>query len=88
MELQFKGEKPNYTATFTANGDFNLHLERKEDGSILILQKTKGTEFAPTTNFVDAYRIFDCDFTGYVYPKEIKVVSYSEVTSAEKTENE
>lgn len=81
MELTFnKNEKSDWVAEFEATGDFNLHLERDQKGTITILQKTyKDGEYAFSNEFPYHYNNFDFDFAGLIYPKMIKVISDCEV---------
>lgn len=80
MELKFKNEKGLHEAEFEATSDFNLHIERKNYGRIEIYQKTSSeTNYASTPSYgVNAADIVNLDFSMAVYPKYIKVVSYSE----------
>lgn len=80
MELKFKNEKGLYEAEFEATSDFNLHIERKNYGRIEIYQKTSSeTNYASTPSYgTNAADIVNLDFSMAVYPKYIKVVSYSE----------
>ena len=82
-ELIFK----NNQCEFIVNGDFNIHLERESSGDILIQQKTSGEIFADTDILHNALTTFDCDFTGYVYPKTIRLKSFSKVIKGYVTEN-
>lgn len=85
MELTFRKEGSKYIAEFVVAADFNLHLEREDDGFLYVQQRTstsgqydsiKGCNFAPKDNVVDY------DFAGVVYPKYIKVISEVMPTSA------
>lgn len=80
MELKFKNEKGLYEAEFEATSDFNLHIERKNYGRIEIYQKTSSeTNYASIPSYgANAADILNLDFSMAVYPKYIKVVSYSE----------
>lgn len=85
MELIFNKTNQNvYEAVFEAPADFNLHIERKSTGSLIVKQGISANdEFADATNFgLNAGKIIDCDFGALIYPKFIKVVSGSEVVKA------
>lgn len=81
MKLTFEQNKDfNYEAEFEVFGDFNLHLERDNKGSITILQKTyKDGQYAFNAEFINYHKNFDFDFTGLIYPKMIKVISDCQV---------
>lgn len=87
MKINFiKESNNNYVAEFEATADFNLHIEREEPGILALYQRTtisgKYAEIEGTREY--RYKeVYDCDFTGSVYPKYIKVVSASEVVNAE-----
>ena len=71
-----ENSKQDFEAEFEATGDFNLHLERDNKGTITIMQKTyKDGEYAFSNEFPYYYNNFDFDFTGIIYPKMIKVIS-------------
>lgn len=81
MDLQFQKEGNVWVAAFEATSDFNLHLERVENGAVKVLQSgTQGGEYdvAFTRNIYEG-EVFDYDFGALVYPKYIKVTSGSEV---------
>ena len=96
MELVFKefeqvlSGKPAYEVEFEASSDFNIHIERPNDGYFFIFQKSipngKYTEVNSVYD-LESKTIIDIDFSGSVYPKYIRVVSESEVTLAEVTES-
>ena len=82
MELIFNKTNQNvYEAVFEAPADFNLHIERKSTGSLIVKQGiTADGEFADAVNLgLNAGKIINSDFAALVYPKFIKVVSGSEV---------
>lgn len=88
MEIEFEKLNGVYTAEFEAVSDFNLHIERDEPGILAIYQRTTTSGEYAEIEGTREYRykeVYDCDFTGAIYPKYIKVVSASEVTSAEVT---
>ena len=91
MELSFVKEGGRYSAEFEATSDFNLHIEREDNGFLFVKQKTvangqydsvQGAKFSP------ADLIVDLDFVGIVYPKYIKVISEIEPAMAVVTFNE
>ena len=42
MDLTFNKTNKGYVAEFEATSDFNLHVERKGEGAILLYQRTQG----------------------------------------------
>lgn len=85
MELTFiKSKTKSWVAEFEAASGFNLHIEKAEIGKLRVYQKTAGDEFAEINTRPDLVNgtVVDCDFSGSVYPKSIKVVSEVEPTSA------
>lgn len=86
MDLIFNYvEGEGYVAEFQATSDFNLHLERKSTGFIVV--KQRGTENGSYENawskgVLEGAMVIDRDFGALVYPKCIKVVSGSEVVTA------
>lgn len=84
MEINFEKVGNQYVAEFEVTADFNLHIEREENGVIEVHQR--GSEegkydFAWGTG-VNGRKVVDYDFGALVYPKFIKVVSGSEVIKA------
>lgn len=85
MELQFtQTEKGFYVAEFEATADFNLHVEHKAIGQVLMYQSTGTGDYALIEGVkqLEGKTVFDYDFTALVYPKRIKIVSMSEPTYA------
>lgn len=85
MELQFtQTEKGFYVAEFEATADFNLHVERKAIGQVLMYQSTGTGDYALVEGVkqLEGKTVFDYDFTALIYPKRIKIVSVSEPTYA------
>ena len=75
-----ENQSGDFEAEFEVTGDFNLHLERDNKGTVTILQKTYiDGEYALSNEFPYYYNNFDYDFTGLIYPKMIKVISNNEV---------
>lgn len=88
MELNFSKEDNVWVAEFEATDDFNLHLERVDDGLIKVMQRTPAEgEYVDSfiTSGDNQLKNFDCDFTALVYSKYIKVISGSEVLKGEVT---
>jgi hypothetical protein len=92
MELVFNevAEKV-FEAEFEATGDFNLHLERENTGSLVVSQRGSASgeyvsSFALST--YEGQRVIDYDFGALVYPKWIKVTSSSKVVKGEVNYNE
>lgn len=91
MELTFNKTNENvYEAIFEATADFNIHLERKSTGILVIKQSgIADGVFDDAFNLgINAREVIDYDFGALVYPKWIKVVSGSEVVSASVNFNE
>lgn len=85
MELNFNKKGNEYIAEFKVTGDFSLHVERDEAGRFDIYQRTtQDGEYASIENLKYQYgkKIIDYDFIGYVYPKNIKIISRSKPTYA------
>ena len=91
MELNFNKEGNVWVAEFEATSDFNLHLERSDDGLIKVMQRgTTEGEYVDSfiTSGDNQMKNFDCDFAALVYPKYIKVISGTEVITASVNFNE
>ena len=91
MELNFNKEGNVWVADFEATSDFNLHLERSDDGLIKVMQRgTTEGEYVDSfiTSGDNQMKNFDCDFAALVYPKYIKVISGTEVITASVNFNE
>lgn len=86
-QLTFNKTNDQWVAEFEATADFNLHIERSDVGTLGIYQRgTANGNYAPVEGAVlQLGKTYDADFSALVYPKYIKVVSASEVTSAEVT---
>ena len=88
MELNFTKVGNEWVAEFEAPSDFNLHLERKGTGSLIVSQRGSGSgEYAAAfvKGVYEGQRVIDYDFGALIYPKWIKVTSGSEVLSATVT---
>lgn len=84
MELVFTEviEGKEWVAEFEAPSDFNIHLEREKNGSLVVSQRgTSSGEY--DASFVkgvyEGERVIDYDFGALVFPKWIKVTSGSKV---------
>lgn len=84
-ELNFTEIEGKYVAEVKVTADFNLHIEREGSGFLNVSVRTtedgaydsvKGASF----NYADP--VVDCDFTGVIYPKYIKIVSKVQPTKA------
>ena len=90
MEITFEKVGNKYVAEFEATNDFNLHIERTEQGTLEVYQRGTAEgeyDFAWSAG-IGARKVIDYDFGALVYPKYIKVVSGSEVISASVNFNE
>lgn len=88
MELTFNKTNENvYEAVFEAPSNFNIHLERKSTGILVVKQSgVADGEFDEAFNLgINAREVIDYDFGALVYPKWIKVVSGSEVLKSQVT---
>ena len=84
-ELNFTENEGKYIAEVKVTADFNLHIEREGSGFFNVSVRTtedgaydsvKGASF----NYADP--VVDCDFTGVIYPKYIKILSKVQPTKA------
>ena len=83
MELEFKKVGSRFEAEFEATDNFNLHIDREENGDVQIFQKASAEcEYATEPSWEEEFasKNIDKDFSMLVYPKFIKVVSGSPVT--------
>lgn len=78
-----------YETTFTATGDFALHIERPEAGPLSMgVTSVQGSDYELVEDFPERaryMRVFDYEFEGTVFPKYIKVTSATMPTSAAVT---
>lgn len=92
MNLEFIKEGNIWVAEFEATSDFNLHIERVDDGLLKVMQRGTTEGEYVDTDVWDAgkpcYKNFDCDVAAFVYPKWIKVISGTEVITASVNFNE
>lgn len=81
MELIFTEQDGVYSAEFKATADFNIHLEGLREGNVRVYQKSvedgqyalvRGSQVYPSYGTV-----YEFDFSGVVYPKWVKVVTYA-----------
>lgn len=93
-----------YAAEAVVNANFNVHLERTTAAQLKIYQKTTSeTEnmdertasdrgfdsvYLPGMVEFDAGKVVDYDFDASVYPKVVRIESYTEVTTGILTEAE
>lgn len=82
MEIQ--NDNGIYSVEFVVTDNFNLHLERVSPDIFEMFQKTvESGEYAPI--FDDSkfknHTVIDTDFVGYIFPKYIKIISFSEITN-------
>lgn len=82
MELNFTLENGLYVATFTATTNFNIHIERESRGLLGILQTS--VENSQYSHIIEhkpflQNKVFDCDFSGVIWPKYIKIISDTEI---------
>ena len=80
------GGSPAYEATFNATSAFNLHIERASSAALVIYQRTPSAgKYARLQGFDYSQsqgEVIDLDFTGGIFPKDIKVVSASKPSMA------
>lgn len=90
MEITFEKVGNKYVAEFEATADFNIHIERAEQGTLEVYQRgiAEGEYDFAWSAGIGARKVIDYDFAALVYPKWIKVVSGSEVLSASVNFNE
>ena len=92
MNLEFIKEGNIWVAEFEATSDFNLHIERVDDGLLKVMQRGTTEGEYVDTDIRDAgkpcYKNFDYDVAAFVYPKWIKVISGTEVITASVNFNE
>lgn len=84
MQLEFKKQNGLYEVEFEVTGDFNLHLERKNYGRVELYQKTSSeTNYTSSPSYsANGDAIINLDFSMGVYPKFVKIISYTEVEKA------
>lgn len=88
MEINFTKQNGVYVAEFVVTGNFNIHMERVDDGLIRIMQRSSDEgEYVDffSTSGENQLKNFDCDFGALVYPKYIKLISGTQVTKCEVT---
>ena len=88
MDITFTKKNNLWVAEFQVSGNFNLHLERVESGSIRISQKTAGNGYALINDAHSLYSqlVIDVDIQGIVFPKTIQISSVVKPTVAIVTE--
>lgn len=90
-KMQFAKNNNVWIAEVSVDGVFNMHLERISGGMLDIAQRTT-TEGKfqyiklPYDISANTGDVLDMDFDGLVFPKTIRVISYSEVITGTITE--
>ncbi len=78
VNLTFQKIEDHWESEFVAQADFNLHIEKEQDG-YLYLQQKHGLEDKYAScrgaDFARCDKVIDNDFIGTVYPKMMKLVS-------------
>lgn len=78
--------KDIWVAETTVNGDYGIHVERRERGTFRVMQRfTDGGEYAVSNapySLTDVRRVIEVFMQHGIYPLHIRLVSYTEVTSA------
>lgn len=84
MQLEFKKQNGLYEVEFEVTGNFNLHLERKNYGRVELYQKTSSeTNYTSSPSYsANGDAIINLDFSMGIYPKFVKIISYTEVEKA------
>lgn len=90
MELNFLKVGNEWVSAVKVEGDFNLHLERKGTGSLVVSQRGASSGEYGTAFVIGVFgsKVVDYDFGALVYPKWIKITSGSEVLNGVVTSNE
>lgn len=88
MTLQFEQNAQGQYECLLENVEhsFNLHIKREKPGSVDVLVCTAQADAEPEYDTLYSHYaepVFDKDFKLLVFPKTIKVVSWSPVISAE-----
>lgn len=84
MQLEFKKQNGLYEVEFEVTGNFNLHLERKNYGRIELYQKTSSeTNYTSSPSYsTNGDAVINLDFSMGIYPKFVKIISYTEMEKA------
>lgn len=79
-----------YQVDFTANADYALHIEREEAGRFFIKQRTGSSgEYADCVlpyEIDNIGKVMDYTFSHGVYPMNVRIISETPVTIAERQE--
>ena len=79
-----------YQVDFTANADYALHIEREERGKFFIKQRTGSNgeyaDCALPSNIAHGDKVMDYTFCHGVYPMNVRIISETKVTIAERQE--
>lgn len=84
MDLTFSKVGNAYVATFDAEANFNLHIER-EEGYLRVEQRTTSNGNYGVVKDMEKYsfmKVVEVDVKGDIFPKSIKVVSETMPTMA------
>lgn len=88
--ISFKEVDSGYQADFTANGDYALHIERVKAGKLKIQQRSSNTgnyaDCILPTWLSDGERVIDVTLSHGVYPMNVRIISETPVTIAERQE--
>ncbi len=77
MELTFTKQGDKYITEFTAEADFNLHIEKTSGRVVLFQSSIENGKYDSVSGatIAETDGVFDSDFTALVYPKYIKLVA-------------
>ncbi|MCI7357081.1 MAG: hypothetical protein MSK40_05165 [Parabacteroides sp.] len=79
-----------YQVDFTANSDYALHIEREREGRFFIKQRTGSNgEYADCAlppHIGNGGKVMDYTFSHGVYPMNVRLISETPVTIAERQE--
>lgn len=84
MNLEFAHTGDLYIADFTANADFNLHIEQETKGFVDVYQSgISDGKYDMVKALSHTYNeVVDVDCTALIYPKYIRVVLRNEPNKA------
>lgn len=79
-----------YQVDFTANADYALHIERESPGRFFVQQRTGSNGSYANCNLpshiANGGKIMDYSFSHGVYPMNVRIISETKVTIAERQE--
>lgn len=90
MDLNFNKNGSEYVAEFEATEGLNLRVEKSKSRRLDIYQRTnQDGEYTSIENLKYQYdkKVIDYDSVGYIYPKNIKIISRFEPTTTVVTFN-